>query len=91
MCLAVDSYCFMYLCHVILDFHREIDFCFFLVLGFLHGVRCEFDDEISETAVGSIYTNQWKWDPQQFPKRLQQIHVAHHAKTPKPTRQTIYV
>jgi hypothetical protein len=29
---------------------------YFLVLGFLHGVRGEFTDDVSETAVGLIYT-----------------------------------
>jgi hypothetical protein len=28
----------------------------FLVLGFLHGVRSEFTDDVSETAVGPIFT-----------------------------------
>jgi hypothetical protein len=43
---------------LILDFHRETNFRFyflsFLVLGFLHGVRGEFTDDVSETAVGPI-------------------------------------
>jgi hypothetical protein len=30
--------------------------CFLLALRFLHGVRCEFTDDVSETAAGSIFT-----------------------------------
>ena len=29
---------------------------FFLDLELLHGVRCEFTDDVSETAVGPIFT-----------------------------------
>ena len=38
------------------------EYCF-LVLVFLHGVRGEFTDEVSETAVGPIFTghDQWRW------------------------------
>ena len=40
----------------------------------LGGARGEFNDDASETAVGPILTDsihdQWRWDPQQFPKRL---------------------
>jgi hypothetical protein len=38
------------------------EYCF-LVLVFLHGVRGEFTDDVSETAVGPISTghDQWRW------------------------------
>jgi hypothetical protein len=37
-------------------FYREINVVSFLVLRFLHGVRGEFTEDVSETAVGPIFT-----------------------------------
>ena len=34
----------------------SLHFAVFLVLEFLHGVRDEFIDDVSETAVGPIFT-----------------------------------
>jgi hypothetical protein len=34
------------------------DFFLFLVLGFLHGVRDKFSEDVSETVVGPIFTGQ---------------------------------
>ena len=36
----------------------ESEVTLFLVLGFLQGVRGEFTDDVSETAVGPIFTGQ---------------------------------
>ena len=53
--------------------------CYFLVLGLLHGVRGEFADDVSKTAVGPIFTGH-----ERFSKRGRYIHLLHRAKTPKP-------
>ena len=53
----------------------------FLIFGFLHGVRSEFSDEISEAAVGPFFTAH---ELQRLPKRRRKIHLAHRAKPQKP-------
>jgi hypothetical protein len=44
---------FSYPENLILRFHSEINIIF--VLGFLHGRRDEFTDDVSETVVGPIF------------------------------------
>jgi hypothetical protein len=47
----------MILLFFVLDFQFGINIVF-LVLGFLHGVRGEFTDDVSENAVSPIFTGQ---------------------------------
>jgi hypothetical protein len=49
---------------LILHIYRGMNIYIFLIWGFLHGVRSEFTDNVSETAVGPIFTGhelECKW------------------------------
>jgi hypothetical protein len=62
---------------------------YWFFLGFMHGMRGEFSDDVSGAAVGPIFTghesqrDQWRWDSERLPKHRRNIYFAQRAKTLK--------
>jgi hypothetical protein len=67
---------------LILDFHCGTNIVFFLDLGFLHGVRGDFTDDVSGTAVSPIFIGHDSWLVKMGPTAVSETSSVNSPRTP---------